>query len=111
VSGSGPSLSDLSLFAGRPRTSTDGGSGGSGILGGSGGTPTPGVTGSAAELHAAAAVAYSRLTPYMDPLYTAGLHTSPTASLRLSPIDSRGTCVLLHALHLSGTSFYNILVF
>lgn len=87
VSGSTPSLPDLSLLAGRPRSGTEGGVPG-GFLGG---TPTPGVTGSAAELHAAAAaVAYSRLNPYMDPLYT-GLHTSPTASLRLSPIDSRGT--------------------
>jgi hypothetical protein len=85
VSGSGPSLSELSLLAGR-RSGGEGGGGGGGILG----TPTPGVTGSAAELHAAAAAAYSRLTsPYMDPIY-AGLHTSPTASLRLSPIDSRG---------------------
>lgn len=87
VSGSTPSLSDLSLLAGRPRSGAEGGAPG-GILGG---TPTPGVTGSAAELHAAAAAAYSRLaSPYMDPLYT-GLHSSPTASLRLSPIDSRGT--------------------
>ncbi|ODM91514.1 Transcriptional activator, partial [Orchesella cincta] len=87
VSGSTPSLPELSLLAGRPRSGAEGGAPG-GILGG---TPTPGVTGSAAELHAAAAAAaYSRLTsPYMDPLYT-GLHSSPTASLRLSPIDSRG---------------------
>lgn len=87
MSGSTPSLSELSLLAGRPRSGAEGGAPG-GILGG---TPTPGVTGSAAELHAAAAAAYSRLaSPYMDPLYT-GLHSSPTASLRLSPIDSRGT--------------------
>jgi len=78
-------LPELSLLAGRPRSGAEGGAPG-GILGG-----TPGVTGSAAELHAAAAAAaYSRLTsPYMDPLYP-GLHSSPTASLRLSPIDSRG---------------------
>ncbi|XP_021960212.2 transcriptional activator GLI3 isoform X1 [Folsomia candida] len=85
VSGSGPSLSELSLLAGR-RSGGEGGGIPSGILGG---TPTPGVTGSAAELHAAAAAAYSRLTPYMDPLY--GLHTSPTSSFRLSPSDSRGS--------------------
>ncbi|CAL8109238.1 unnamed protein product [Orchesella dallaii] len=91
VSGSTPSLPELSLLAGRPRSGAEGGAPG-GILGG---TPTPGVTGSAAELHAAAAAAaYSRLTsPYMDPLY-AGLHSSPTASLRLSPIDSRGSAGL-----------------
>lgn len=81
VSGSGPSLSDLSLLAGRR-------SGEGGIPGGLLGSHTP--TSNSAELHAAAAAAYSRLTsPYMDPLYT-GLHTSPTGSLRLSPIDSRG---------------------
>ncbi|CAG7835137.1 unnamed protein product [Allacma fusca] len=87
VGGSAPSLPELSLLAQRPRSGAEGGASG-GILGG---TPTPGVTGSAAELHAAAAAAaYSRLTPYMDSLYP-GLHSSPTNSLRLSPIDSRGS--------------------
>lgn len=83
MSASTPSLPELSLLAGRSGRSSD--SGGS-LL-----TPTPGVTGSAAELHAAAAAAaaYRLASPYMDPLYTT-LHSSPTASLRLSPIDPRG---------------------